>query len=299
MHRSQLIVGARVTNCASDRNELVADFAAIPPFSARPATVLADSPTAMPTATRSRRLPRATLRLWWRPGSGRRRRYDFRPAKARCGEETQGRMAQSHGRQARQRGRPCRCTGCASRPSSRSSASSRRPSASPAPFSSCAASTRWPVSGIAVLQLQAPAQAQAGEGLGGRCWPDRSMRKLDHGPAAPKIARPSIHPNPSSRFRRTSIAPPTDDSQITQHRIPTLKSDRLLGQYSRDDLWMVAADVLRSPVRDVSLDGAYISCLYHLIPDKNALLRAVYDVLKPGSYFIVITLSEQHLRNRF
>ena len=54
------------------------------------------------------------------------------------------------------------------------------------------------------------------------------MRKLDHGPAAPKIARPSIHPNPSSRFRRTSIAPPTDDSQITQHRIPTLKSDRLL-----------------------------------------------------------------------
>ena len=39
--------------------------------------------TAMPTATRSRRLPRATLRLWWRPGrrNGRRRRYDFRPAK--------------------------------------------------------------------------------------------------------------------------------------------------------------------------------------------------------------------------
>ena len=58
------------------------------------------------------------------------------------------------------------------------------------------------------------------------------MRKLDHGPAAPKIARPSIHPNPSSRFRRTSIAPPTDDSQITQHRIPTLKSDRLLARIS-------------------------------------------------------------------
>ena len=58
------------------------------------------------------------------------------------------------------------------------------------------------------------------------------MRKLDHGPAAPKIARPSIHPNPSLRFRRTSIAPPTDDSQITQHRIPTLKSDRLLARIS-------------------------------------------------------------------
>ena len=63
------------------------------------------------------------------------------------------------------------------------------------------------------------------------------MRKLDHGPAAPKIARPSIHPNPSSRFRRTSIAPPTDDSQITQHRIPTLKSDRLLAsKFDKDEL---------------------------------------------------------------
>ena len=62
------------------------------------------------------------------------------------------------------------------------------------------------------------------------------MRKLDHGPAAPKIARPSIHPNPSSRFRRTSIAPPTDDSQITQHRIPTLKSDRLLGRIGRSGI---------------------------------------------------------------
>ena len=62
------------------------------------------------------------------------------------------------------------------------------------------------------------------------------MRKLNHGPAAPKIARPSIHPNPSSRFRRTSIAPPTDDSQITQHRIPTLKSDRLLASRNAKSL---------------------------------------------------------------
>ena len=67
------------------------------------------------------------------------------------------------------------------------------------------------------------------------------MRKLDHGPAAPKIARPSIHPNPSSRFRRTSIAPPTDDSQITQHRIPTLKSDRLLVGFSVLVLKLMAA----------------------------------------------------------
>ena len=40
---SQLIVGARVTNCASDRNELVADIAAIPAVLGRPATVLADN----------------------------------------------------------------------------------------------------------------------------------------------------------------------------------------------------------------------------------------------------------------
>ena len=40
---SQLIVGARVTNGASDRNELVADIAAIPAVLGRPATVLADN----------------------------------------------------------------------------------------------------------------------------------------------------------------------------------------------------------------------------------------------------------------
>ena len=73
------------------------------------------------------------------------------------------------------------------------------------------------------------------------------MRKLDHGPAAPKIARPSIHPNPSSRFRRTSIAPPTDDSQITQHRIPTLKSDRLLARISHHG--HARHRVGRSPIR--------------------------------------------------
>ena len=40
---SQLIVGARLTNCASDRNELVADIAAIPAELGRPKTVLADN----------------------------------------------------------------------------------------------------------------------------------------------------------------------------------------------------------------------------------------------------------------
>ena len=78
---SQLIVGARVTNCVSDRNELVADIAAIPAVLGRPATVCWRT-TAMPTATRSRRLPRATIEALVATGSsGRRRRYDFRPAK--------------------------------------------------------------------------------------------------------------------------------------------------------------------------------------------------------------------------
>ena len=40
---SQLIVGARITNCASDRNELVADIEAIAAALGRPETVLADN----------------------------------------------------------------------------------------------------------------------------------------------------------------------------------------------------------------------------------------------------------------
>ena len=40
---SQLIVSARIGQCASDRNELVADIAAIPAVLGRPETVLADN----------------------------------------------------------------------------------------------------------------------------------------------------------------------------------------------------------------------------------------------------------------
>ena len=39
---SRLIVSARIGQCASDRNELVADIAAIPAVLGRPETVLAD-----------------------------------------------------------------------------------------------------------------------------------------------------------------------------------------------------------------------------------------------------------------
>ena len=37
---SQLIVGARISQCASDRNDLVADIEAIPAVLGRPETVL-------------------------------------------------------------------------------------------------------------------------------------------------------------------------------------------------------------------------------------------------------------------
>ena len=40
---SQLIVGARISQCASDRNDLVADIEAIPAVLGRPETVLADN----------------------------------------------------------------------------------------------------------------------------------------------------------------------------------------------------------------------------------------------------------------
>ena len=40
---TQLILGARISNCASDRNELVADIAAIPAEPGLPETALADN----------------------------------------------------------------------------------------------------------------------------------------------------------------------------------------------------------------------------------------------------------------
>ena len=77
---SQLIVGARVTNCASDRNELVADIAAIPAVLGRPATVLADNGYANGDEVAA--LAESDIEALVATGSsGRRRRYDFRPAK--------------------------------------------------------------------------------------------------------------------------------------------------------------------------------------------------------------------------
>ena len=75
---SQLIVGARVTNGASDRNELVADIAAIPAVLGRPATVLADNGYANGDEVAA--LAESDIEALVATGSSA-SRYDFRPAK--------------------------------------------------------------------------------------------------------------------------------------------------------------------------------------------------------------------------
>ncbi len=80
---SQLILGARVSNCASDRNELVADIAAIPAALGRPETALADNGYANGEEVES--LAEAGVEALVATGAeGRRRTYDFRPAKAQA-----------------------------------------------------------------------------------------------------------------------------------------------------------------------------------------------------------------------
>ena len=78
---SQLILGARVSNCASDRNELVADIEAIPAELGMPETILADSGYANGDEVAA--LAESGIEaLVATAAEGRRRRHDFRPAKA-------------------------------------------------------------------------------------------------------------------------------------------------------------------------------------------------------------------------
>ena len=80
---SQLILGARVSNCASDRNELVADIAAIPAALGRPETALADNGYANGDEVES--LAESGIEALVATGAeGRRRPHDFRPAKAQA-----------------------------------------------------------------------------------------------------------------------------------------------------------------------------------------------------------------------
>jgi transposase len=78
---SQLIVSARITNCASDRNELVADIEAIAADLGRPETVLADNGYANGEEVAA--LAESGIEaLVATAAEGRRRRHDFRPTKA-------------------------------------------------------------------------------------------------------------------------------------------------------------------------------------------------------------------------
>lgn len=78
---SQLILGARVSNCAADRNELVADIQAIPKALGRPETVLADNGYANGDAVAS--LAEIDIEVLVATGAaGRRRCHDFRPLNA-------------------------------------------------------------------------------------------------------------------------------------------------------------------------------------------------------------------------
>ena len=77
---SQLILGARVSQCASDRNELVATIEAIPAPVGRPETALADNGYA--NGAEVERLAEDGIEALVATGAaGRRRRHDFRPAK--------------------------------------------------------------------------------------------------------------------------------------------------------------------------------------------------------------------------
>jgi len=77
---SQLILGARVSQCASDRGELVATIEAIPAEVGRPEIALADNGYAH--GAEVERLAAAGIEALVATGAeGRRRRHDFRPAK--------------------------------------------------------------------------------------------------------------------------------------------------------------------------------------------------------------------------
>ena len=78
---SQLIVGARVSQCASDRNDLVADIEAIPAALGRPETVLANNGYANGAEVAALEASGIEA-LVSTSAEGRRRTHDFRPVKA-------------------------------------------------------------------------------------------------------------------------------------------------------------------------------------------------------------------------
>ena len=82
---SQLVLGTRVSRCASDANELVADIESIPEELGRPETVVADNGFANQAEVERLEVEDAEGKrievLVSMGAEGRQRRYDFRPPK--------------------------------------------------------------------------------------------------------------------------------------------------------------------------------------------------------------------------
>ena len=103
---SQLIVGARVSQCASDRNDLVADIEAIPAALGRPETVLADNGYAngAEVAALEASGRGVGVDLGGRPSSDTR----LPPGEGSPGGKgAQGRLVEGDGGEARERRGPC------------------------------------------------------------------------------------------------------------------------------------------------------------------------------------------------
>jgi transposase len=81
---SQLILGARVSGCASDRNELVADVRQIPETAGKARQVLADSGYACEEQVKTRQQEQIDVYVaTGAEAKANRRRYDFRPVERR------------------------------------------------------------------------------------------------------------------------------------------------------------------------------------------------------------------------
>ena len=103
---SQLIVSARIGQCASDRNDLVADIAAIPAVLGRPETVLADNGYANGAEVAA--LEASGIEVLVSTAAEGRRRTRLPPGEGSAGGKgAQGRLVEGDGREARERRGPC------------------------------------------------------------------------------------------------------------------------------------------------------------------------------------------------
>jgi transposase len=231
---SQLILGARVSQCASDRGELVATIEAIPASLGRPEMALADNGYAHGAEVES--LAKNGSRPWWRPE---RRAADGATTSARPnaapGRRSPGPNGSRPWRRSSRASRAGRSTNSASRPSSRCSASSRPSSASPA--SRCAAGTRSPGSGTSwPWPTTASACTSSSWRRPGNCPSGPAIRPED--PPRPKTCRTPpatlIRPRPPSRHQPADGEPrshsaPKSKRQARQAASPTYSSRPVYG----------------------------------------------------------------------